>query len=660
MNRKKSKTERLVCTMLTVMIVLSIFTAGLLSVSAEPEQAAEATVTRSLPDYVQSNELFTVSLTQSGFWSDIGIVWEVLPEGFEYVNGSYTGGWTGTTYDPATRTLMAGFFAEYTISYSVKAASDEQTAAFSGTYKAFVLDPIEEEGDVTGDTTVIVDGTPPYTDGHNPAKGATGVPVDTNIVVHAKDNFEVDETTIEMTVNGIPVAPSIVPADGSGSDDWVVTYNPPVDFGATETVAVTIDAADAAGTAMSQDAYSFTTGIPSDDTTPPAAITDLATSNPTTTTIDLTWIAPGDDGTTGTATAYDIRYRAGAQILTEAQWGIATPCAGEPGPQVAGSSETFTVTGLNPSTTYYFAIKTMDEVPNWSPLSNNPSGTTTSGGGDTTPPVISNIASSLITNTTTTITWDTDEVADSLVKYGTTQGGPYGMTASDPTDVTSHSVGLSGLTNNTTYYYVVNSTDPSDNSAESGENSFTTLAGPPGPDEEPPVISNPTADPSEIPDDTDSVPGWNETSDLSVTVTDASAIASVTINLSVIGGSATQPMTNTGGDVWAVSAAAANGTAGWTGTAYVAYSLQVNATDEHGQSNTATSIELMVMKNGDVDESGDVNLDDGIYLANYALGVPGYDLVPGVADVDGSGAVNLDDGIYLANYALGVPGYELH
>jgi len=121
------------------------------------------------------------------------------------------------------------------------------------------------------------------------------------------------------------------------------------------------------------------TTLVSEDTTAPAAITDLATSNPTSGTIDLAWTAPGDDGNTGTATTYDIRYLAGTTPITDANWATATQCTGVPAPQVAGSSETFTVTGLSPDTTYYFAIKTADEVPNESPLSNDPSGTTEKG-----------------------------------------------------------------------------------------------------------------------------------------------------------------------------------------------------------------------------------------------------------------------------------------
>jgi hypothetical protein len=105
---------------------------------------------------------------------------------------------------------------------------------------------------------------------------------------------------------------------------------------------------------------------------------------------------------------------------------------------------------------------------------NDDSSTLSGIGADEEPPLISNVMSSAITQTTATITWDTDEAADSRVKYGTTSGGPYDE-AYDGADVTSHSMALTGLSANTTYYYVVNSTDPSGNIAESDEYSFKTL-----------------------------------------------------------------------------------------------------------------------------------------------------------------------------------------
>ena len=94
---------------------------------------------------------------------------------------------------------------------------------------------------------------------------------------------------------------------------------------------------------------------------------------------------------------------------------------------------------------------------------------------DTTPPIITNISLVLVTKNSATITWGTDEVSDSLVKYGT-EPGNYTETAYNATDVLHHSIELVGLTSNMTYYYVVNSTDPSSNSAQSAESNFTTFA----------------------------------------------------------------------------------------------------------------------------------------------------------------------------------------
>jgi hypothetical protein len=110
------------------------------------------------------------------------------------------------------------------------------------------------------------------------------------------------------------------------------------------------------------------------DAVPPAAVTDMDALSTTPNSVTLTWTSPGDNGDAGTASTYDIRYSTAA--ITEANWGSASRCTGEPAPQVAGSSETYSVTGLSPNTLYYFAVKTADEVPNWSALSNVVSFTT--------------------------------------------------------------------------------------------------------------------------------------------------------------------------------------------------------------------------------------------------------------------------------------------
>ncbi len=113
---------------------------------------------------------------------------------------------------------------------------------------------------------------------------------------------------------------------------------------------------------------SFTTVSSSGDTTPPAAVADLAATAASSTSVTLTWTAPGDDGNTGTASIYDIRYSTGT--ITDANWGSASLCSGEPSPGAAGATQTFTIKDLSPDTTYYFAVMTADEVSNWSGLSN--------------------------------------------------------------------------------------------------------------------------------------------------------------------------------------------------------------------------------------------------------------------------------------------------
>jgi hypothetical protein len=107
------------------------------------------------------------------------------------------------------------------------------------------------------------------------------------------------------------------------------------------------------------------------DTEAPAPVINVTASTGTAPgTVDLNWIAPGDDGTTGTASAYVVRYN--TVPITESNWASSSNVSNEPTPQVAGSVESMTVSGLVPGRTYYLALKTQDEVPNTSGVSNSP------------------------------------------------------------------------------------------------------------------------------------------------------------------------------------------------------------------------------------------------------------------------------------------------
>lgn len=91
---------------------------------------------------------------------------------------------------------------------------------------------------------------------------------------------------------------------------------------------------------------------------------------------------------------------------------------------------------------------------------------------DTTAPVISAILAS-VTNNSATITWTTNETANSQIFYGTSTA--YGSnTTLDTLLVTSHSQAISGLSANTVYHFQVKSKDAAGNMAASADQTFTT------------------------------------------------------------------------------------------------------------------------------------------------------------------------------------------
>ena len=91
---------------------------------------------------------------------------------------------------------------------------------------------------------------------------------------------------------------------------------------------------------------------------------------------------------------------------------------------------------------------------------------------DTLSPIISNIQAT-ITDTSAIISWNTNEIATSEVSYGLSPDLEID-TLADNTLKESHSVTLSGLTADTTYYYQLQVIDGSINSTSSDRLIFTT------------------------------------------------------------------------------------------------------------------------------------------------------------------------------------------
>ncbi|MEW6556790.1 MAG: fibronectin type III domain-containing protein [Elusimicrobiota bacterium] len=110
---------------------------------------------------------------------------------------------------------------------------------------------------------------------------------------------------------------------------------------------------------------------------PPGPVTDLSATGDTKSTADgdfqkikLSWIAPGDDNYTGTVSSYVVRYATWAAGDTQALWDTwwdhpsVMDAKGQPEiptPTAAGTAQNCTLTGLSEGTTYYWAIRSVDD-----------------------------------------------------------------------------------------------------------------------------------------------------------------------------------------------------------------------------------------------------------------------------------------------------------
>ena len=133
-----------------------------------------------------------------------------------------------------------------------------------------------------------------------------------------------------------------------------------------------------------------------------------------------------------------------------------------------------TLTNLEASTTYFYTVSSTD-LSNNGPTVSEVLSFTTDAAPDLTPPSISNIQVEA-DETSAILTWETNELADSFVDFGTVSG-LLTSTVGDVTDVTTHEITLTNLEAATTYFYTVGSIDRANNApTESAQASFTTLA----------------------------------------------------------------------------------------------------------------------------------------------------------------------------------------
>ncbi len=117
----------------------------------------------------------------------------------------------------------------------------------------------------------------------------------------------------------------------------------------------------------------------SGDVTPPATVIDLDAEFISQNSVGLTWTTPGDDGGTGQAWQYELRWA--PWPITSYNFSSASLVSPPPIPYCALGSQSYEVTGLSACTWYYFAIRTADESGNLSAIGFSPAIRTLCGGG---------------------------------------------------------------------------------------------------------------------------------------------------------------------------------------------------------------------------------------------------------------------------------------
>lgn len=213
----------------------------------------------------------------------------------------------------------------------------------------------------------------------------------------------------------------------------------------------------AANETISQD-YSFITTTPVGSDIPPE-ISTVATQAPGTsdTSIIISW-------STDTYSTSQVLYGLSSNNLDQET---------EVDP-ILNKTHYVTISGLQPSTTYYYKVKSVDVYDNVS-ISEVKNFTTASS--PTAPEIDNTSLSVVVKDTTATITWKTDQASSSIVEYGTTTD--YGTEVGDTDEqVTTHTVEVIGLSPDTTYHYRVKSDDGLGNTGYSSDNTFSTLASP--------------------------------------------------------------------------------------------------------------------------------------------------------------------------------------
>ena len=296
--------------------------------------------------------------------------------------------------------------------------------------------------DAYSNTSAIISATPPSTPAHmyftdisNPASPSYGEFIAWDVIANPSPGFA--QYNIYRSVDG--AAFSLV----STQNSRLTNYYADLSLSSASTYAYKVSSQDNAGNISF---LSATTPADIPDGTGGSAtslpvISSVSSGSVTPTTAIITW-------TTNELADSKVYYKASATFpgITTGDY---TNSASVPS---MVTSHSVTLSGLAPNTQYFFLVQSTDPLSQASTSADVLYTFTTPFGAS-----ISNVTTAQVRDTGATVTWNTDAGADSTVTYSTSTAFTYSLATTSATAEMNHSLGITGLTNATTYYYYVSS-----------------------------------------------------------------------------------------------------------------------------------------------------------------------------------------------------------
>ena len=278
------------------------------------------------------------------------------------------------------------------------------------------------------------------------------------IVASSQNSLTIEWTTDEPSTSSVSYGASATALTNTASDGEAVLNHQIILSGlnASTTYAFQVGSTDVSGNGPAQSSVAYGSTLAQADATAPKITTAPTLLYASNSVAEISW-------KTNELSSGEITYGTDPAALTQTATIIEDAV-----------DHVVSLTGLTANTTYHYRVSMTDANGN-GPTTSSVLSFQTAADADTQAPTLSNIVATPL-ESSAIITWTTDEISNSVVKFGTDASALSGNVG-DIESVLSHRIILSNLTPETQYTFLVQSSDRTGNGpTESATATFTTLA----------------------------------------------------------------------------------------------------------------------------------------------------------------------------------------